>query len=334
MGGEARIVSSVIAVATAEIAGRGLACAPPPETAAPGGASAAPSLRGFVALLQGAAAALDEPGLGWAIGGRYALRDLGAVGAAAESAPTLGAALALLCDAFAAVQTDTALTLQVADGRARLAYRILDPDIWPRDQDAALTLAVFAGLAARAAGPGWRPLALRFEHPRTGPDSGPEALTGAAARYRADDNALVLQETLLDRPMPAADRERFRRIAPGVLGSARAQEQAASLRRRTALEIWRRLGAGPVDRRAVAAAVGLSERTFRRRLDEEGAGFSDILAECRLRLARRMLACWDRPTADLAARLGYSDATAFERAFRRGTGLTPAEHRRAARRAG
>jgi AraC-like DNA-binding protein len=253
------------------------------------------------------------------------------VGEAAETAPTLGAALTLLCDAFAAVQTDTVLTLRVAEGRARLAYRILDPDIWPRDQDAALTLALFAGLAGRAAGPGWRPLALRFEHARAGPEAGPDAFGGAATRYGAAENALAMPESLLSLPMPTAEPQRFRGLAPAALGCAREVERAASLRRRARREIWRRLGAEPVDRSAVAAAVGLSERTFRRRLAEEGAGFSDLLADCRLRLARRMLESADDPVAAVAARLGYSDATAFERAFRRGTGLTPAEHRRMAR---
>jgi AraC-like DNA-binding protein len=328
---DARIVGSTLRDAAAAIrALGGDAAALFAETGVAPAREAQP-LRGFVALLDRAAGALDAPDFGWAMARRFDLANLGPAGEAAERAPTLGAALSLLCGAFAAVQTDTTLSLSVADGEATLTYRILDPDIWPRDQDAALTLGVFLGLVARAAGPGFRPDAVEFEHAPRGPRPLAEAAARCPVGYGGEANRLRFPARLLGQPMPRRDPARFAALAAPVLAAADRAAGAAPLGRRAAREVWRRLGAEPVDQAGVAAALGLGERTFRRRLEAEGAAFSDILADCRLGLARRLLASTALPVAEIADRLGYADATAFERAFRRWAGCTPLEHRRAAR---
>jgi AraC-like DNA-binding protein len=79
----------------------------------------------------------------------------------------------------------------------------------------------------------------------------------------------------------------------------------------------------------VAAEVaGLSPRTLQRRLAAAGTSFSDLVSAGRLRAARRWLAESTMPVAEIAARLGYREATNFARAFRRRTGVSPSAYRR------
>ncbi len=84
-------------------------------------------------------------------------------------------------------------------------------------------------------------------------------------------------------------------------------------------------GFRPLDE--VARKLHLSTRTLKRRLAGHGSSFSEMLDE--VRRQRALLLLEDRRLAleEVAARLGYSDAANFTRAFRRWTGQTPAVFR-------
>ena len=82
----------------------------------------------------------------------------------------------------------------------------------------------------------------------------------------------------------------------------------------------------------VAAGLGLSERSLRRRLAAEGIGYRELLDEVRDSVARELLGGRATiPVGDLAVRLGYADATSFIVAFRRWTGTTPTAYAAGAR---
>ncbi|WP_199261144.1 AraC family transcriptional regulator [Paracoccus binzhouensis] len=81
---------------------------------------------------------------------------------------------------------------------------------------------------------------------------------------------------------------------------------------------------------SVAAALRLSPATLRRRLRAEGQGFAAIRAEIRLTHARQLLRDTNLSVAEIAARLGYGEPSAFHRAFLKLAGTTPAAFRREA----
>lgn len=77
-----------------------------------------------------------------------------------------------------------------------------------------------------------------------------------------------------------------------------------------------------------AHTFNISDATFRRRLAEENARLSDIKERCRRQLATELLTSPSRiKIADVALRLGFSDARAFRRAFRQWTGASPEAYR-------
>lgn len=78
----------------------------------------------------------------------------------------------------------------------------------------------------------------------------------------------------------------------------------------------------------VAKDLSMGERTLSRHLEEEGITFKELLDDVRRRLALRYLRKSDIPISEIAFLLGYSQAAAFHRAFRRWTRQTPIEYRK------
>jgi AraC-like DNA-binding protein len=81
------------------------------------------------------------------------------------------------------------------------------------------------------------------------------------------------------------------------------------------------------DMRTIARALGLSARSLRRRLAEEGTSFREVVDAALGTLARRLVSDKDLPIEAVASAMGYSHSSAFHRAFKRWTGATPAASR-------
>ena len=83
----------------------------------------------------------------------------------------------------------------------------------------------------------------------------------------------------------------------------------------------------------VARRLRLSSRTLQRRLAAEGLSFTDVVDRTREAAARRLLKEPNLALVEVAELLGFSDQSAFTRAFRAWSGTTPAEFRRQSRQA-
>jgi AraC-like DNA-binding protein len=81
------------------------------------------------------------------------------------------------------------------------------------------------------------------------------------------------------------------------------------------------------DMNAVAGALGFSARSLRRRLCEEGIAYSTIANGALATLAKELLLDETRSIQETAYLMGFSDPSAFYRAFKRWTGTTPRTYR-------
>ncbi|MEU1334533.1 AraC family transcriptional regulator [Streptomyces sp. NPDC005865] len=77
----------------------------------------------------------------------------------------------------------------------------------------------------------------------------------------------------------------------------------------------------------IAARLAVSPATLRRRLAQESTSYQQLKDAVRRDAAIAGLVEGSEPIAELAARLGFSEDTAFHRAFRRWTGTTPGAYR-------
>lgn len=77
----------------------------------------------------------------------------------------------------------------------------------------------------------------------------------------------------------------------------------------------------------VAGEFGLAPSTLRRRLEAEGAGFQGVKDDLRRDLAIHQLYETDQTVTQIAASLGFDDASVFRRAFKKWTGARPGTYR-------
>lgn len=79
----------------------------------------------------------------------------------------------------------------------------------------------------------------------------------------------------------------------------------------------------------LAQMTGVKSRTLQRRLNDSGTSFTKLLDQVRFEVAAPLICDSDTPLTDIAYDLGFSDPAHFTRAFRRWTGMSPRDYRRA-----
>jgi AraC-like DNA-binding protein len=92
-------------------------------------------------------------------------------------------------------------------------------------------------------------------------------------------------------------------------------------------QIVEKLPDGPPNQQQIADALHVSNRTLQRKLKGEGTSFMDLLQDTRLQLARKYLRQPSRSVVETSYLLGFSEPSTFSRAFKRWTGVAPAEFR-------
>ncbi len=282
----------------------------------------------YCAMFEEAARQTGHGNIGLEFGQQFQPRQLGVLGFAAVSAPTLGAAVANLERHFPAHQGQTSFRI-VADGDILwLCYRILDGRIAQRRQDAELSLGMFCNIFREALGQDWAPLEVRFEHPRPdGPDAH-ERRFGAPVAFARRTNAFAFRRAELKAVMPSPDPYLLPIVTQFL--SARAQLQgdptafARQLRDEISLMLWN----GLPTMAELAARLHMTEAALRRRLRAHGLVFADVLRATRADLALHYLRHSDLSLTEIAHNLGYSELSAFSRAFRSWTGVSPHRYRR------
>jgi len=144
-------------------------------------------------------------------------------------------------------------------------------------------------------------------------------------------NVVILPAAALDMPLVHADASLTRileRHAQELLSKLPAVD---SLHGRVRDLLAAELQRGKIGLDHIGALMHMSPRTLRRRLREEGTSAGKLLDEVRRDLAVGYLR-QDVAISEIAFRLGFSDGSAFHKAFRRWTGRSPAHYRRSSHR--
>jgi AraC-like DNA-binding protein len=285
----------------------------------------------FCNLFEAAARRTGCDNFGLWFGRQFQPRDLGMWGYAALSSPTLGSALDNLVELFPYQQSASTMRLIAEDGnRIRLEYRIDAPAILARRQDAELSLGQFSNVVRECCGRSWSPLEIRFEHPRPAEWRQHETAFGAPVFFGCPANAIVFDRDILERPMPGRDLKllAMMRTCLELIGP-RAPSETLVDRIRTAIR--QHLPDGAPTLEGIAAELRVPASAIRRALLDEGLGFREAVDAMRFRMAQHYLGQPHLPLSEIALLLGYSELSAFTRAFTRWAGTSPRSWRSAAR---
>jgi AraC-like DNA-binding protein len=179
-----------------------------------------------------------------------------------------------------------------------------------------------------AAGTSWRPISVGLTHRRPADASEYERRLGPRLYFDQPVNSIVIGAAALSLPMPDADPQLFKiitRFCEQQLERQQAAEHPLNLIREA---IARCLHHGDPGPKRVAMELGMTPSGLYRRLKAQGTSYPRLLDETRRCLTERYLAETSLKLTDIAARVGYSELSAFSRAARRWFGTSPRSFRR------
>jgi AraC-like DNA-binding protein len=285
----------------------------------------------YLALLELGAEVSGDPHFGLHFGARHAFVTAGLLSYIMRNSPSVGAALSNTMRYVRLHVDATELSLAFAGPEARVVYRLTDPTIRPCRHYDELLMVCFLRFIRLGVDDGWAPRVVHFRHAAPG-DLGPcQRLFGAPVRFGESDNAMLFDRNLLGRAIRTADHQLLPILeehAQAVLAELPAPRDDLDGRLKRFL-----IGALPNDAGGVSAAaraLGMSTRTLQRRLRQRGIVYARLVDEVRRHLSSKYLADGSLSLGEIAYLLGYSESSAFNRAYRRWTGRTPSADRRRA----
>jgi AraC-like DNA-binding protein len=154
-----------------------------------------------------------------------------------------------------------------------------------------------------------------------------ERALGPHLHFDSDRDRAVLDEAQWSTPMLACDPVLRSVLAEHAGHIVDSLPEPVDLLREVREALWELMPRGRAELARVARAVDVSPRTLQRRLAAAGTSWSELLGDTRRDLAAELLADRTLSIDDVAVLLGYAEASAFHRAFRRWTGTTPGQWR-------
>jgi AraC-like DNA-binding protein len=285
------------------------------------------TLSEFDRLQEAALAVTGDPALGIHMAERATAQGWDVIGYLASHAATLRESIETL-SRFSNITTDVTLSLAEQDDIATMTFSFTgspeSPLVRMRSE---LTVTGFVRLLRIYCGEDAQPREVLFPYAAPPHRAEYTRVFGGKERFGQPvtalrfDRAMLSQEAVHKNPRLTAlltgEAERMLgRLQRGTTHGERVRDALASM------------GAGnKPTMSAVARRLGISVRSLRRRLDEEGLSFPKLVEEVHLALAKRLLEHPDRSIYEIAFEMGFSDASAFNRAFRRWSGVTPGQYR-------
>jgi len=168
-------------------------------------------------------------------------------------------------------------------------------------------------------------LRVEFCHEAPADISEYERIFAAPLIFSAQRNALVFPPEVLQEPLALGD-EKLAAMHEELL-----EQQLAALQKTDIAGLLRHFLVNnadlSVDRDQAAQCLHMSGRTLQRKLQDAGTSFQQLLDEERQRRARSLLTSTDMSLTRISEELGFSESSAFTRAFRRWEGVSPLEYR-------
>jgi AraC-like DNA-binding protein len=276
-------------------------------------------------LMKHCVAATGCQHFGLLVGQQSGLQRLGLVGLVVRYSPDVGTALSKLGSYMHLHNAGAVTTVSAAGDATILSFDIHQPNVEAVEQIVDGAIAALFNAMRSLCGDDWQPLEVRFAH-RWPDDIKPfRRFFRAPLHFDSEQASLVFSSHWLDHRLAGADVELQQLLQQQIdaLEARHGDEFPAQVR--SVLRTGLLTGHGSAVQ--VAALFSIHVRTLRRRLGTFGTSFKSLADESRFEISRQMLSSTSLDVSQIAASLGYADASAFTRAFRRWSGTTPAAWR-------
>jgi AraC-like DNA-binding protein len=277
-------------------------------------------------LLVTAAQALNDPLLGLHLGQTISPRHLGVLGSVLLACGNLDIALQRMERYLRLVFDVIPMTRRAGEGWFELVWDVSQYQPGALVNETGIVVMVqFCRALVRGTA---NPLLIDFNH--AGPsDSVPyEAFFGCPVRFNQREAVLRFSSQLLEQPLKSPDPALvllLEQHAERLLALLPQQDEIVEQVRRA---ISRSLREGEPGIERISRQLNLSPRTLQRRLQDTNTSFRRELNLVRYELALSYLSDPGLQIVDIAMLLGYSEHSAFSRAFREWTGHTPQQAKR------
>ncbi|WP_439134033.1 AraC family transcriptional regulator ligand-binding domain-containing protein [Pseudomaricurvus sp.] len=328
------IPTSFIAVLIRYLDERGLAAPELRETLAELASKPQIANRRFSELLEETRQICPAPAFGVQLGRMIEPRDFGLVGYLLTACSTLGQALTRYGRFQTLILTDLSTQVEVSSGVISHQWSLQDADTpIACEFGVALFISLYQSLIGKAIPP--VSVGLPFSEPDD--KSLYEALLGCPVEFNTSCLMVDIPANLMWMTISSSDpylRKIFDRQAEALLQTreqstaAKQTEGEEDFLEQLQQQLLMAMKDGDTQASHVAGLMGYSLRSFYRKLAEQGYSYRSILSGLRRRLAKKYLADLALSYSDIAMLLGYSEQSAFIRAFKDWMGVTPGEYRK------
>ncbi|WP_432696090.1 AraC family transcriptional regulator [Marinobacterium sp. YM272] len=256
---------------------------------------------------------------------RHGIEALGPLGLMASQSASLGEALGVVQKYLHFHAQGVQLELVQQGSEARLIYDVRMNRNIDLTQLMELGIGRIHNVLRSLAPAGMKISGVRFRHEPLAPVCEYAALLGLTPSFSSQENSVSFPAAFLSKPpAPASDRVRlyFESFLTRI-----GQSHARPLKHQVVRLIHDLIPTGEASAASVAGLLGLHTRSLQRQLKLIDTDFRTLLEEVRYERAKEILANTDTPVTDLALQLGYSELSAFSRAFKSWSGLSPQQWR-------
>ena len=279
----------------------------------------------FVKLQDRVAREFPERTLGLQVGACTHPSHLGALGGAFLASSSLRTAFYRTQRFVRMVHEMLTVRIEEGPGYLRLFFDLNEPVAFPH-QFAESRLAAALTLGRMNYGDDLKP--IRVALTRKVPDD-PTPWTrffGCEVEFATKDDSITFSEQDVRRVLTASNRELVGLHEEVVRRHLRSMDRSGLVNKARAV-VAEELPTGRVTEALLAERLHMSPRTLQRRLREEGETFRSLLTKVRKNLASRYLGEPDYRVTEVAFLLGFSDSSAFSRAYRGWFGESPSQTR-------
>ena len=283
----------------------------------------------YVRLLETIAQAEEgRPKAHIGLGASLRCEDLGAVGLAWKSSPTL-------MDGWDRAERYVGVVagiraLEITRNQETTEFRFVrltdEAPLGARLSNEA-TFATFTAICREASGRPFKPHRALCAHQLIGDRDYMEDYLGCPVEDRAGINAMIISNSELALPNAVGDDAISRFFDQRIEQMLAEIDIVVPVAMQAKAEIGKNLSGGVPKLSDVAKAMGMSARTLQRKLSEEGAVFQELVDQARRELSERLLRTTQYPLAEIAFLTGFAEQSGFTRAFKRWAGDTPRSFR-------